>query len=124
MKYKAKIIDIGPDALDFREGECLDFIVIFNNTAPSELREIAVIQDRASLVCDPEVGDNVQIGENQFTISAVGYEAVNTLRSLGHCTLSFKGKTEVERPGIIELQGNSIYPGDIKIGEEIKITTK
>lgn len=121
MKYYTKITDLGAEALEFRTSENLEFIIIFNETAPSELREISVIQELTELKDVPEVGDQFIIGDNQFSITAVGEEAIHTLRTLGHCTISFKGLSEVERPGIIEVKGNMIYPGDIKIADEIII---
>ena len=91
MKYQATITGLGSCALDFLD-ECCNFIIIFNEDAPSEL-----------------------------AISDVGWEALNTLKELGHCTLSFKGLDTVERPGIIELIGEPIKAEQLVVGGTIEI---
>ncbi|WP_264471148.1 PTS glucitol/sorbitol transporter subunit IIA, partial [Thomasclavelia ramosa] len=53
--------------------------------------------------------------------SDVGWEALNTLKELGHCTLSFKGLDTVERPGIIELVGEPIKAEQLLVGGTIEI---
>ena len=55
------------------------------------------------------------------SITAVGWEAINTLRDLGHCTVAFNGKTEVDRPGMMELEGPEFTADDLKVGGEITI---
>lgn len=121
MKYSTRIKEIGSEALDFKIQDNLEFIIIFNDTAPTELREIAVIQEQTQLLDIPKVGDSLSIGRMDFEITAVGEEAINTLSELGHCTISFKGAPEVERPGIIEVFGKKLYPIDVKVDDYIVI---
>lgn len=122
MKYGTKITGWGEDALGFLELEECNFIIIFNDNAPEELAEIAVLHEKAELRVDPAVGDTVIIGSKVFDITAVGDEALHTLRTLGHCTLSFKGGSEPERPGCIMLEGSEpLEASDIKIGAVIEI---
>ncbi len=122
MKYVTKVTGWGEDALGFLELEDCNFIIIFNNNAPAELAEIAVLHEKAELKADPAVGDTVIIGSKAFDITAVGSEALHTLRTLGHCTLSFKGGSEPERPGCIMLEGGeALTPDDIKVGAAIEI---
>lgn len=45
MKYFTKITGWGEDALGFLEEEDMNFLVIFNNTAPDELAEISVLHE-------------------------------------------------------------------------------
>ncbi|MFV0288753.1 MAG: PTS glucitol/sorbitol transporter subunit IIA [Mycoplasmatales bacterium] len=124
MKYQARICDIGAEALDFLIEDSCNFLIIFNETAPPELAEIAVLQEKAELKAKPIKGDIVEICGNKYTITDVGYEAINTLKELGHCTLSFNGLDKVQRPGMIELQGEKLKPETIKINEYIKIYSK
>jgi len=57
-----------------------------------------------------------------FTVTAIGDEALHTLKELGHCTLSFKGGDAAERPGCIMLQGDEpLTKDDIKVGTTIEI---
>ena len=60
----------------------------------------------------------------EYTISSVGWEALNTLRKLGHCTLCFNGTPEAERPGMIELVGERITEEQLKKGGTIEIISK
>ena len=100
MKYKATITGLGECALDFLD-ECCNFIIIFKE--------------------DPKKGDTVRICGVEYTIADVGWEALNTLKELGHCTLSFKGLDTVERPGIIELIGEPIKAEQLLVGGTIEI---
>ncbi len=121
MKYGTKITGWGPDALGFLEEEECNFIIIFNNNAPEELAEIAVLHEKAELKADPAVGDTVIICGKVYDVTAVGTEALHTLRTLGHCTLSFKGGSEPERPGCIMLEGEPLLASDIMVGGAIEI---
>lgn len=121
MKYSAKITKLGNEALQFLEEENCNFLIIFNEDAPEELAEISVLHEKKPLLAAPQKGDIVVICEKVFTVTDVGYEAINTLEELGHCTLSFKGKMTVDRPGIIELAGDPLLPSDIHIGGYIEI---
>ena len=47
MKYKYKIVGLGPDALAFLEDEDMNFIIIFNEDAPPELAELSVLHTKA-----------------------------------------------------------------------------
>ncbi len=123
IKYQVAITGVGDEALEFL-GEAGNFIIIFNDDAPPELAEICVLHDKAELLADPEVGDTVTICGSAFEITAVGWEALNTLRELGHCTLSFNGAAEVERPGIIELKGAPVTKEQLLAGGTIEIASK
>lgn len=121
MKYQAKIVGLGPDALAFLEDEDMNFIIIFNEDAPPELAELSVLHTKAELKEAPAVGDTIKICKKEFKVSAVGSEAPKTWAELGHCTLDFKGGPEAERPGCIMLEGNQILPEDIEIGGTIEV---
>lgn len=120
MKYCSTITGLGNDCMVFLESD-EDFVIIFNNNAPPELAEISVLHSIEELKEDPKVGDKVTFCDKDFTISAIGDEAIHTLRELGHCTLSFSGEDTPERPGYLVLAGNKITPEDIKVGGTIKI---
>lgn len=121
MKYLATITGWGADALSFLEEEDCNFLIIFNEDAPQELAEIAVLHTVSTLHADPAPGDTLMLCGKVFEISAVGEEALHTLRELGHCTLSFKGGSTPERPGCIMLEGEPITVADIAEGCTIEI---
>lgn len=121
MKYSTKITGWGEEALTFLEDSENGFIIIFNKNAPEELKEIAVLHTTDGLGADPVVGDTVVICEKVYEVTAIGDEALHTLRELGHCTLCFRGDNEPERPGCIMLEGESLLPEDVVVGATIEI---
>ena len=122
MKYSSEITGFGPEAFEFLEPElALNFVIIFNEYAPPELAELAILHKKADVIADPAKGDILMIGENVYTITAVGYEAPQTLRELGHCTLAFGGGEEAFRPGCIMLEGPMLSKDSVKIGDKIEI---
>ena len=121
MKYCATITGWGEDALGFLADEDCNFMILFNEDAPAELAEIAVLHTKAELAADPAVGDTMMICDKVYDITAVGDEALHTLRQLGHCTLSFKGGSEPERPGCIMHEGEPLRPEDVVKGGTTEI---
>lgn len=124
MKFSVTITGWGEDALMFLSGaeDGNSFIVIFNENAPPELKEIAILHTKCELTEDPAVGDTVRICGKSYRITAIGDEALHTLRTLGHCTLSFKGGTEPESPGYMMLEGSeALCEADVVVGAAIEI---
>ena len=121
MKYCATITGWGEDALGFLTEEDCNFMILFNEDAPAELAEIAVLHTKAELAADPAVGDTMMICGKVYDVTAVGDEALHTLRELGHCPLSFNGGDSPDGPGCIMLQGEPITPADIVKGGQIEI---
>lgn len=120
MKFEVKITGWGADALEFLNPDC-NFIIIFNEDAPPELADISVLHTKFDMKEEPKAGDTMMICDKKYKITAVGWEAINTLRDLGHCTVSFRGMSEVERPGMIELDGPEFTADDLKVGGMITI---
>ena len=122
MKYHTMITGWGELALSFLDDPEANFIILFNNDAPPELAELSILHTKEQLLGIPAPGDIMLIGEKVFTITAVGEEAKSTLRDLGHCTLSFKGGSEPERPGCIMLEGEiPLTKEDIQVETLIEI---
>jgi PTS system glucitol/sorbitol-specific IIA component len=69
----------------------------------------------------PAPGDTMKIGEKVYKITAVGDEAIHTLKEMGHCTLAFTADTEPYRPGCINLDGEVITEADVANGAVIQI---
>jgi PTS system glucitol/sorbitol-specific IIA component len=118
MKYSTTITGWGVEALDFLDE---GFVVIFDTNAPEELAEIAILHEHAEVTADPAPGDSVSFCGKTYTITAVGDEALHTLRTLGHCTLVFSGAAEAELPGQIVLKGERPTAADIQVGGKIEI---
>ncbi|HBO39251.1 MAG TPA: PTS sorbitol transporter subunit IIA [Pasteurellaceae bacterium] len=123
MKYQSEIIDWGEEALYFLEDESLNFIILFHEGAPEELKEVAILHKKATLFGEPAVGDKFFICGKHFEITAVGEEAKRTFKQLGHCTLCFSGEDHPQMPGYINVKGlEKLEPKDIRAGGEIRIS--
>lgn len=120
MKYSAAITGWGEEALSFLEEEN-PFVVIFDRNAPEELAEIAILHEHAELSADPAPGDTLTFCGKTYQVTAVGEEALHTLRTLGHCTLLFTGASEPELGGQIVLKGEPLTETDVKIGGKIQL---
>lgn len=121
MKYNAEITGWGSEVIPLLDDKDLNFIIIFNETAPPELAEISVLHKAAPILAEIKVSDTLILCNKVFTITAIGDEALHTLKELGHCTLSFKGGSEPERPGCIMLEGEEFTSQDLIQGGTIEI---
>lgn len=96
--YESKIIEIGIMAEEFLKE---DTMVIFNDTAPPELRDICFVHEKTELIDRIKVGDWLTIGDERYKIHFVGDVANDTIRDLGHATLKFDGASSSDLPGHI-----------------------
>ena len=122
MKYDVTVTGLGDMALAFLDPAMeMRFVILFNEDAPAELAELAILHTKAELTEAPAPGDTMKIGEKTYKITAVGDEAIHTLKELGHCTLAFTADTEPYRPGCINLDGEIITEADLANGTVIQI---
>ena len=122
MKYNVTVTGLGDMALAFLDPAMeMRFVILFNDNAPAELAELAILHTAAELTEAPAPGDTMKIGEKTYKITAVGDEAIHTLATLGHCTLAFTADTEPYRPGCINLDGEVITEADVANGAVIQI---
>lgn len=122
MKYDVTVTGLGDMALAFLDPAMeMRFVILFNDDAPAELAELAILHTKAELTEAPAPGDTMKIGEKTYKITAVGDEAIHTLKELGHCTLAFTADTEPYRPGCINLDGEIITEADVANGAIIQI---
>lgn len=115
-KYEVTVTGIGELVQEFLSQK---IIVLFNDNAPLELRDISVIHTEGELLEDIKVGDRLNIGERVYTITAVGEVANKNIRRMGHTCLKFDGKTSPELPGDIHLKGD--FNPEVTLGEKIVI---
>ena len=122
MKYDVNVTGLGDMALAFLDPAMeMRFVILFNDDAPAELAELAILHTKAELTEAPAPGDTMTIGSKTYKVTAVGDEAIHTLRELGHCTLAFTADTEPYRPGCINLDGEIITEADVADGTVIQI---
>ena len=111
MKYHSVITHVGSDALHFLK-EDVPFIILFDETVPAELAEIAVLHQSQKLLVPIGPGDTVLLGEKVYAVTAVGDSVNQTMEELGHCTLCFKASDVPDRPGCIMLGGDEAPEAD------------
>ena len=122
MKYNVTVTGLGDMALAFLDPSMeMRFVILFNEDAPAELAELAILHTKAELTEVPAPGDTMVIGSKTYKVTAVGDEAIHTLKELGHCTLAFTADTEPYRPGCINLDGEVITEADVANGAVIQI---
>ncbi|MBQ6439657.1 MAG: PTS glucitol/sorbitol transporter subunit IIA [Mogibacterium sp.] len=122
MKYDVTVTGLGDMALAFLDPAMeMRFVILFNDDAPAELAELAILHTKAELTEAPAPGDTMKIGTKTYKVTAVGDEAIHTLKELGHCTLAFTADTEPYRPGCINLDGEIITEADVANGAVIQI---
>lgn len=117
MKYEVTVTNIGEVALDLLNDT--GSLIIFDKCPLTELEEISIMHTPCEIKGEIQVGDIVTFGKNEYTITAIGYEALKTLQDMGHCTFKFTGNSEVELPGQIEVKGENEL--EIAIGDVISI---
>ena len=111
LKYEAHVTGIGPYVSEFIDANIL---VLFGDQAPEELAEFAIIHDGKTLDGDLKVGDVISLGENKYTVLAVGEVANENLANLGHLVVKFNGENEPEMPGDVCVEAKplpEIEPG-------------
>ena len=122
MKFDATVTGLGPMALAFLDPAMeMRFVILFNEDAPAELAELAILHTPYEMTEAPAPGDTMKIGEKVYKITAVGDEAIHTLKEMGHCTLAFTADTEPYRPGCINLDGEIVTEADLANGAVIQI---
>lgn len=107
MGYATTIIEVGPDASDFLEES---MAITFAGDAPEELRSYCFVIEAAELRGSLAAGQPVLIGNQEWTITAVGDAAERNLGNLGHVTLVFDGAAEPRLPGALHLGGSHDRP--------------
>ena len=83
MKYDVTVTGIGDMAFAFLDPEMeMRFVVLFDDNAPAELAELALLHTKGALTEAPAPGDTMKIGEKTYKVTAVGDEAIHTLATL------------------------------------------
>lgn len=107
MSYTTRIISVGPEAASFLEEK---LAITFAGNAPEELRDYCYLIDEAEMEGHLAVGQRVQIGDQNWSISAIGSLAEKNLAALGHVTLVFDGESEPRMDGAVHLGGVDAAP--------------
>lgn len=98
---KTIVIQIGPDAYF----EDYPILVLFNEEAPEELKDICIIH-RFLDTPQPESfekGKKVRFDKEEYIITEVGNVAFENFRTLGHLSFHFGKNNEAILPGSVRL---------------------
>ena len=106
MKYEVTVTAIGDFVLPFMQTR--ESVILFDKDVPYEYENMVVAHTKANLSADIVPGDKVSLADRSYTVTAVGAEAMKTLREHGHCTIVFTGKDAVEQPGQIMVKGDGV----------------
>ena len=106
MKYEVTVTGIGDFVLPFMQTR--ESVILFNKDVPYEYENMVVSHTKAALTEDVAVGDTLRLADRSYTVTAVGDEAMKTLRENGHCTIVFTGKDAVEQSGQIMVKGDGV----------------
>ncbi|GLC87143.1 PTS glucitol/sorbitol transporter subunit IIA [Lysinibacillus piscis] len=96
--YESKVTAIGADVDMFVDEKMM---IIFNETAPKDLQDIAVVHTVAQLKGTIEIGDILSFDDQSYQVTFVGNKVNETVGELGHCTIVFNGEKYADLPGTL-----------------------
>lgn len=114
--YKNKVKELGKDVNSFAGA---DFIIIFGDSAPAELKDYCYTVDVNPIDGEIKAGHKIRFDQQEYLITCVGEEAPVTLKGLGHCTIRFNGATTAELPGTLYVEQKPLPT--ISVGTVIEI---
>jgi glucitol/sorbitol PTS system EIIA component len=94
--YDTTVTSVGPMVDEFRRQ---GVVILFDERAPDELRDFAVIHSPSVQQSGPRPGDVVVLGDVELPVLAVGGVVEANLMALGHLDLKADGRTEAALPG-------------------------
>ena len=101
IKYEVKITAVGKDAVNFLDSNN-SFILMDEGIRPN-LKDMVVQHTVGELVEEIKVGDKLQVGNSNFTVTKVGENVAKDLREGGHCTVVIN--KEGTMPGQVSVKG-------------------
>ena len=114
--YQTLFTKIGHSA---HEAITENMFITFKEGVPKDLEDYCFIHNHGELMDEVQIGDILEINNNNYPITAVGNVANINLRELGHVTWRFDGATDAKFPGTIHVSGK--IPDMIGINTVLKI---
>ena len=108
--YRSEVTSVGTDALEMFEG---GVVIFFGAPCPDELAEVSVVHSVSYLhpQRDPQVGDQLRVGDSTVTITGVGDIAAANLRTLGHIVVYLDTEPDQKiLPGAVHASGSLSIP--------------
>ncbi|WP_113713350.1 PTS glucitol/sorbitol transporter subunit IIA [Priestia endophytica] len=103
--YQSIVTEVGSQVELFLQEK---MIILFNDSAPDDLRDVSVVHKRCPLEEDIKIGDELVIDNQSFKVTFVGDKVNETMRDLGHSTITFDGSSKSEMPGMICVEAKEI----------------
>lgn len=94
--YDTVVTAVGPMVDDFRRQ---GVVILFDERAPEELRDFAVIHAPTISLAGPTPGDVIVLGDVELPVLAVGSVVSDNLLALGHLDLKADGASKAALPG-------------------------
>ncbi len=117
LRYSTVVTSIGPLLDEFLAER---IIVLFNEDAPEELWEFAVIHRPDDTFEEVRPGDLVRFGSHDpIKVTAVGEVANKNIAALGHAVFKCNGNKEADLPGDVCLE-NVPLP-QVEVGQAVHI---
>lgn len=118
---QTRVISIGPEAKELIEG---GIIILFNPSAPEELKEISVLHEREDDAKNVlHEGGIISFGSQEYTIDFVGSDANANFDALGHLAIYVNngdGDTG-QLPGSVFISSKTFDLPTIEVGQQIRI---
>lgn len=108
--FQARVTRLGDEVADFVDGGVMIF---FAEPVPDELAAVSVIHETLAQLTEPTIlsGDTLVIGDSSATINAVGGQAAENLRTLGHLVVYIDPDPDAALlPGAVHVQGRIAIP--------------
>lgn len=116
-RYSTIVTAIGPLLEEFLAER---IIVLFNEDAPEELWEFAVIHRPEGGFEEVRPGDSVRFGSHDpIRVTAIGEVANKNIEALGHAVFKCNGNEEAELPGDVCLE--DVPLPQVEVGQTITI---
>ena len=113
--YTTHVLQVEAQVSSFQNG---DFIILFGMNVPDELKAYSYIIDieKANPI---QPGQILMIDGISYRITAIGSEVMDTLQTMGHCTIRFNGATKAQMPGTIYVEKKDVP--SLHVGSSIEI---
>ena len=113
--FSTHVMSVGPQVSSFQKG---DFIILFGTDVPDELKAYSYIIEKQK-VDAIQPGQILRMDGIAYPITAVGSEVMDTLHTMGHCTIRFNGAKEPQMPGTIYVEKKDVPT--LHVGSSIEI---
>ena len=113
--FSTHVMAVGPQVSSFQKG---DFIILFGTDVPDELKAYSYIIEKQK-VDAIQLGQILRMDGIAYPITAVGSEVMDTLQTMGHCTIRFNGAKEPQMPGTIYVEKKDVPT--LHVGSSIEI---